>query len=89
MRVLLVDPSHRGGIAAYTQLLARALQEEAVSVEVLGSRELGPTSPGLAVLRRLPSGPWGKPEDAGLRFYADRAWLWLLSAREIAGQVRR
>ncbi|MGZ4375351.1 MAG: glycosyltransferase [Gaiellaceae bacterium] len=89
MRVLLVDPSHRGGIAAYTQLLARALQEEGVSVEVLGSRELGPTSPGLSVLRRLPAGPWGKPEDAGLRFYVDRAWLWLLSAREIAGQVRR
>jgi glycosyltransferase involved in cell wall biosynthesis len=89
VRVLLVDPSQRGGIAAYTQLLARALQEEGVSVEVLGSRELGPTPPGLGVLRRLPSGPWGKPEGAGLRFYVGRVWLWLLSAREIAGQVRR
>ena len=89
MRVLLVDPSQRGGIAAYTELLARALQDEGATVELLGSRELGPTSADLRVLRRLPSGPWGKPEHAGVRFYADRAWLWLRSAREIARQVKR
>jgi glycosyltransferase involved in cell wall biosynthesis len=89
MRVLLVDPSQRGGIATYTALLARALQDEGATVELLGSRELGPTSAGLRVHRRLPSSPWGKPEDAGVRFYADRAWLWLRSAREITRQVKR
>ncbi|MBK5305579.1 MAG: glycosyltransferase [Frankiaceae bacterium] len=76
-RVLLVDPSERGGIAVYTDALAAALAATGGSVTLLTSS----TRPAAAVptLRALPSQRWGRdPEQPALLFYLGRlrtAWL--------------
>jgi hypothetical protein len=88
IRVLLVDPSKRGGIAACTALLARALRESGVCVEILGSRELSSESD-LEVVRLLPADVWGKPAGAGLGFYLGRLHARLLSSALIIRHVKR
>lgn len=80
MRVLLVDPSSHGGIALYTALVARALVAAGAEPTVLASRGLARDERPYAVRRVLPRLRWGKPDDAGLRFYAGRAAGWAGSA---------
>lgn len=80
MRVLLVDPSSHGGIALYTALVARALVAAGAEPTVLASRALPREERPYAVRRLLPRLRWGKPDDAGLRFYAGRAAGWAGSA---------
>jgi glycosyltransferase involved in cell wall biosynthesis len=89
-RVILVDPSPRGGIALYTSQLAKALRAAGVSAEILGSRKLGISTPEeIPVSRLLPSDRWGRPKHAGLRFFFRRAITWFRSARTVERFVRR
>ena len=80
MRVLLVDPSSHGGIALYTALLARALVAAGAEPTVLGSRSLPAGPEPYEVRRVLPRLEWGRPDDAGARFYLRRAVGWVASA---------
>lgn len=73
MRVLLVDPSGRGGIADYSALVADALVAVGAVPELLASRVLDASPARYPVVRRLPNPRWGKPACAGLAFYARRA----------------
>ena len=90
LRPLIVDPSQRGGLVLYTRVIAESLVAAGAQPQVLGSRAL-PTSPvSYSVLRRLPSAGWGRPANAGLRFYAGRAATWFTSALlvEVAARTR-
>jgi len=89
MRVLLVDPSGRGGIADYTDLVARALVEGGAEPELLASRALAPRAEPYRVHRLLPRPRWGKPDDAGLRFYARRALDFSSGWAALESTVRR
>lgn len=80
MRALLVDPSSHGGIALYTALVARSLVAAGAEPIVLGSRSLSREERPYEVRRLLPRLRWGKPEGAGLPFYAGRAAGWVGSA---------
>jgi glycosyltransferase involved in cell wall biosynthesis len=80
MRALLVDPSSHGGIALYTSLVARSLVAAGAVPIVLASRALSRGEQPYEVRRLLPRLRWGKPEGAGLRFYAGRAAGWAGSA---------
>lgn len=80
MRVLLVDPSSHGGIALYTALVSRALVAAGATPTLLASRALVREECPYEVRRLLPKLRWGKPDDAGLRFYAGRAAGWAGSA---------
>ena len=74
MRVLLVDPSARGGIATYTSRLSEALAQVGVPPTVLVSRGLRSAPAGAAeVLPWLPDHTWGRPGGATAGFYARRA----------------
>jgi glycosyltransferase involved in cell wall biosynthesis len=83
MRVLLVDPSSHGGIALYTALVARALVAAGAEPTVLASRSLASGSEPYAVRRLLPRLAWGRPDDAGARFYVGRAAGWAASAAAV------
>jgi glycosyltransferase involved in cell wall biosynthesis len=89
VRVLIVDPSSRGGIPLYTALIAKALQRSGIEGVVLGSRGLEEVADGVPTLRRLPVEDWGKPAAAGPGFYARRALTWLRSAAIVLAAVRR
>jgi glycosyltransferase involved in cell wall biosynthesis/O-antigen/teichoic acid export membrane protein len=89
-RVVLIDPSPRGGIALYTMQLARTLSDAGVRVETLSSRELRISEPqGVLSKRLLPFDRWGKPQHAGPGFYLKRALTWIRSARVIKRYVKR
>jgi glycosyltransferase involved in cell wall biosynthesis len=89
MRVLVVDPSSRGGIPAYTMLLARSLSAAGADVAILGSRELEPTGGEVRLVRRLPADRWGRPRHAGPAFYLRRARTWIRSALVIRSEIAR
>jgi glycosyltransferase involved in cell wall biosynthesis len=89
VRVLLVDPSSRGGIASYTAMIAKALRTAGGDPSVLGSSALAPAADPAPVMRRLPAEDWGRPDGAGLGFYARRAEAWARSALIIAATVAR
>jgi glycosyltransferase involved in cell wall biosynthesis len=85
MRVLLVDPSDRGGIRAYTDMVADGLASAGADVEVLTVRGADGSA---RVLARLPVQSWGRPAGAGARFLAGRAVAWFASARTVVRTVR-
>ncbi|PWU24752.1 MAG: hypothetical protein C5B48_04745, partial [Candidatus Rokuibacteriota bacterium] len=87
--VLLVDPSPRGGIPAYTFLVGKALRSAGACPEILGSELLDHTVQDVPLARRLPVDRWGKPAAAGPGFYVQRTSTWLRSARIVNGHVRR
>lgn len=89
LRVVLVDPSSRGGIVVYTRLVARTLRLAGVEPTILGSVALDPADGDLHVERRLPTDRWGKPEHAGPSFYLRRILTWYRSARAIMSYVRQ
>jgi glycosyltransferase involved in cell wall biosynthesis len=89
LRVLLVDPSSRGGIASYTALIAGALVQAGADPTILGSSALEETTDAAPVIRRLPAARWGKPQQTGLSFYASRAAEWGHSAFEVDRAIRR
>ena len=89
IRVLLVDPSSRGGIAAYTALVTKALSEAGACPTVLGSVALEPSSIEAPAVLALPADRWGKPRRAGPGFYARRLSTWLRSANAVLREVRR
>lgn len=89
LRVVLIDPSSRGGIATYTRLVARALQLAEAYPEILGSVALEPTKTDFLLERLLPSDRWGKPDRAFPSFYLRRIITWCRSARVIMSYVRR
>jgi glycosyltransferase involved in cell wall biosynthesis len=78
--IALVDVSSHGGIAVYTDLVARALTASGAEAVVIGSRALGDAERPYAVRRILPRQRWGRPSNAGLRFFAGRALGWGASA---------
>lgn len=89
MRVLLVDPSDRGGIAIYTDLIAQALGAAELYPQLLASRALDEDERAYPVHRRLPVQRWGRPEGAGAGFYARRLSAWARSMTVIESAVRR
>jgi glycosyltransferase involved in cell wall biosynthesis len=89
VRVLLIDPSARGGIRAYTGMIADGLRAVGADPAVLTTR--GDDNPGetaYPVLRMLPTQSWGRPSDAGLRWAAGRVTSWLSAARAVRSVVR-
>jgi len=88
-RVTLVDSSPRGGIVAYTRLVARALELVGVEPVILASVALDPAQVAARVERCLPADRWGKPDRAGLGFYLRRILTWFGSALAIMRHVRR
>jgi glycosyltransferase involved in cell wall biosynthesis len=89
VRVLLIDPSDRGGIRAYTGLVADGLRAAGAEPAVLttsGEDDFGNTA--YPVLRMLPTQSWGRPADAGPRWAAGRAMSWLAAARTVRSVVR-
>jgi hypothetical protein len=89
VRVLLIDPSSRGGIAAYTALIAQAVQSAGGEPTVLGARALEAATDSVPRQRRLPDQTWGRPDAIGPGFYARRLQAWLRSALVVAATVRR
>ena len=89
VRVLLIDPSDRGGIRAYTGMVADGLRAAGAEPAVLTTRD-DDDAGGAAypVLRMLPKQPWGRPADAGLRWAAGRVASWLSAARAVRSVVR-
>ncbi|MFQ5425959.1 MAG: glycosyltransferase family 4 protein, partial [Gaiellales bacterium] len=88
MRTLLVDPSDRGGIAAYTAMVADGLAAAgASSVWVLASVDVDAAQPDAPYIRRLPTSEWGRSGPA-ISFYARRLETWVRSAYAVAGAVR-
>jgi glycosyltransferase involved in cell wall biosynthesis/O-antigen/teichoic acid export membrane protein len=79
-RVLIVDPSDKGGIPAYVDALARGLTAAGARPVVLGSRALAGESRPYRVLPWIPVSRWWRPENAGASFYFGRAIGWLTSA---------
>jgi glycosyltransferase involved in cell wall biosynthesis len=89
LRVVLVDPSSKGGIAIYTMLVARALRLVGIEPEILASVALDPAGGEIRLERRLPADRWGKPDRAGPSFYLRRILTWYRSARAVKSYVRR
>ena len=89
LRVLLIDPSYRGGIASYTTLIARTVQSAGGEPTVLGSRSLDAPADSVPRQRRLPDQAWGRPAVTGPGFYAGRLGAWVRSAMVVAATVRR
>ena len=89
MRVLLVDPSDRGGIALYSDLVAQALAAAELNPYLLASKALPDDERSYPVHRRLPAQEWGRPEGAGMGFYAQRLSAWTRSVGVIERIVRR
>jgi glycosyltransferase involved in cell wall biosynthesis/O-antigen/teichoic acid export membrane protein len=81
-RVLIVDPSDKGGIPAYVDALARGLVACGAEPVVLGSRALPHAGQPYRTLRWIPVSPWWRPENAGAGFYVGRALAWLTSASQ-------
>ncbi|MCW2606643.1 MAG: hypothetical protein JWO60_1336, partial [Frankiales bacterium] len=90
-RVLLVDPSARGGIAAYTRRLTEALSLVGQPVTLLASRGLAMAAPlpGVQVRHGLPDHAWGRPDTVGPVFYARRAGHALDAGQALLRAVRR
>ena len=86
-RILLVDPSPRGGIPVYTMLVARALRAAGGSPEILASKQLDVHSEEIRVTKQLPTGRWSRPERAGPGFYLHRVSVWCVSALVILVRV--
>jgi glycosyltransferase involved in cell wall biosynthesis len=82
VKPLLVDPSGRGGIVRYTRALARALCAAGVGPILLANRGIPDRKDDYRIRRWLPKQRWGRPRrvTAWPRFYAGRAFAWLLSA---------
>jgi glycosyltransferase involved in cell wall biosynthesis len=89
VRILLIDPSDRGGIALYTDLIAQALAAAEVHPRLLASRALAMDDRDYPVYRRLPVQQWGRPEGAGVGFYAGRLSAWARSMAIVEQVVRR
>jgi glycosyltransferase involved in cell wall biosynthesis len=87
MRPLLVDPSSRGGIAAYSALLARALEAAGAIPEILASKVLDEPADVPAV-RRLPDDGWGRPVSTSVAAYPGRLLRWVRSAATVTRYVR-
>src|SRR5919204_5556416 len=77
MRVLLVDPSDRGGIRTYTAMVADGLVACGARVDVLTSGH------------GLPTQLWGRSPRAGLGFVARRLGYWLRAASAVYRATRR
>jgi len=80
LRVLLVDPSSRGGIPRYTALVARALRDASASPTILTSKALDLENGDVPVVRRLPDDGWGAAERVGLVTRSERLLRWVVSA---------
>ncbi|MDO8209846.1 glycosyltransferase [Conexibacter sp. CPCC 206217] len=88
-RPLLVDPSSRGGIPAYTELVARSLQAAGASPEILGNVALEDGGGEVPVARLLPDTRWGPSTLPMPIAYSQRLWEWARSAVAIERHVRR
>jgi glycosyltransferase involved in cell wall biosynthesis len=81
---LLVDPSSRGGIPSYTQLVARAIAAAGETADVLGSRALERPPGDLSYIRLLPDDRWA-PQGQSI---AARLRRWWRTARQVDRTVR-
>ncbi len=89
MRVLLIDPSDRGGLVSYTALVAEGLRRCGARPVVLGSRVLEPAPAEYPVLRKLPVVRWGRAPRRGPGFFAGRAAAWATGALAAELAARR
>ena len=87
-RVMLVDPSGRGGLVTYTSLVARALRAAHADVTVLGSRILDPSDYAYPFIARMPNLLFGSDQPDGVRLYAHRAGVWLGGATAVLRTAR-
>lgn len=88
VHVLLVDPSGRGGLVAYTGLVGRALLQAGADVSLLGSRVLDPTGYPHRFVARMPNLRFGSDQPHGIRLYTHRAGVWLGGAAAVARTAR-
>lgn len=89
LRVLLVDPSAKGGIAVYSERVAEAVAAAGADVVLVGSANR--TKPLVGVERRsvLPDQRWGRPPGEGpLLFYCRRLSYYLRVHRAVLHAVR-
>ncbi|MGI9658753.1 MAG: glycosyltransferase [Gaiellaceae bacterium] len=87
-RIMLVDPSGRGGLVTYTGLVARALHAANADVAVLCSRLLNPRDYAVPFLARMPNLLFGSEQPEGLRLYKHRASQWLGGAAAVVRSAR-
>jgi glycosyltransferase involved in cell wall biosynthesis len=91
VKVLLVDPSDRGGIAVHTELVARELAAAGAPPELLANRALPEARTDYPVRRWLPGVHWGDAPRRGPSLYARELVRWSASAAavELAARLRR
>lgn len=87
LRVLLVDPSSRGGLPLYTALVAQGLRAAGARPQILGSRALARNEAG--TLRLLPDDHWGRPAGHSLAENVRRVLAWSRIAFVTLREVRR
>ena len=87
-RIMLVDPSGRGGLVSYTGLIARSLGAAGAEVSIVGSRLLDPADYDCRFLPRMPNLLFGSDQPHGLRLYAHRASQWLGGAAAVLRSTR-
>jgi glycosyltransferase involved in cell wall biosynthesis len=91
VKVLLVDPSDRGGIAVHTDLVARELAAAGAPPELLANRALPQARADYPVWRWLPGVHWGDAPRRGPSLHARELVRWSASATavEVAARLRR
>ena len=86
--VLVVDPSARGGIAAYSERFTEALQAAGVRAVLLCS-QARPAVIGIDQRRLLPDQTWGRSaRESRARFVRRRTSTFLAVRRQVLRQVR-
>ena len=73
---------------SYTSLVARAVGAAGAEVAVLGSRLLDPADYACRFVARMPNLLFGSDQPTGLRFYTNRAGLWLGGAAAVLRTTR-
>jgi glycosyltransferase involved in cell wall biosynthesis len=91
VKVLLVDPSDRGGIAANTDLVSCQLATAGARPELLANRMFDAGRAEYPIWRWLPGVRWGSTPRRGPAFYARALGQWGASAAavEVAARLRR
>lgn len=88
MRVLLVDPSSRGGIASYTRLVTAAVAAAGGEPMILTSRAAPADANASLTHRWIPEMRWDRPANAGIGFFAGRMAGWCGAAAATAAAVQ-
>ncbi len=87
-RALLVDPSTRGGLVAYTRMIARGLHSAGADVAILGSQAVTQHDGDYPILSRMPRQGFGPDRPGRIRLYADNLAVWSRSAPTVMRAAR-